>query len=71
MVICPTFRTTSRCRFVCGRTESPGSIQYRSELFRRETIERFISHFFTALDAALANIDGKISDLSILTPAEQ
>ena len=48
-----------------------GSIQYRSELFRRETIERFGSHFFTALDAALENIDGKISDLSILTAAEQ
>jgi amino acid adenylation domain-containing protein len=48
-----------------------GQIQYRSELFRRETIERIGSHFFTALDAALENIDGKISDLSIMTPAEQ
>ena len=48
-----------------------GRLQYRSELFRRETIERFNSHFFTALDAALENIDGKISDLLILTPAEQ
>lgn len=48
-----------------------GRIQYRSELFRRETIDRFISHFFTALGAALKNIDGRISDLSILTPAEQ
>ena len=48
-----------------------GSVQYRSELFQRETIERFNSHFFTALDAALDNIDRKISDLSILTAAEQ
>ncbi len=48
-----------------------GRIQYRSELFRRETIERFVAHFFTALDAALKNIDGRISDLSILTTAEQ
>ncbi|HEX7333138.1 MAG TPA: amino acid adenylation domain-containing protein [Pyrinomonadaceae bacterium] len=48
-----------------------GSIQYRSELFRRETIDRFSSHLFTALDNALENIDWKISDLSILTPAEQ
>lgn len=48
-----------------------GRVSYRGELFRRETIARFNSHFFTALDAALENIDGKISDLSILTPAEQ
>lgn len=48
-----------------------GRIEYRSELFQPETIDRFKSHFFTSLDAALVNIDGKISDLSILTPAEQ
>lgn len=48
-----------------------GQIQYRSDLFRPETIERFSSHFFTALDSALENIDWRISELSILTPAEQ
>jgi amino acid adenylation domain-containing protein len=48
-----------------------GRVQYRGELFRRETIERFNSHFFTTLDAALENVDGRISDISILTPAEQ
>jgi amino acid adenylation domain-containing protein len=57
--------------FRMSSDEIAGRIQYRTELFRRETVERFNSHFFTALDAALENIDGKISDLSILTSAEQ
>ncbi|MCG7409240.1 amino acid adenylation domain-containing protein [Paenibacillus sp. ACRRX] len=47
------------------------SIEYSTELFERETIERMIGHFKTFIDAVLDNPQAHISSLAIVTDAEK
>ncbi|MFC5743624.1 non-ribosomal peptide synthetase [Dyella tabacisoli] len=55
--------------------ESPtglrGSIEYSSDLFDRETIERWAEHFQTLLQAAVADPDTPLSRLTLLAGAQR
>ncbi|MEO1801677.1 MAG: amino acid adenylation domain-containing protein, partial [Cyanobacteria bacterium J06629_2] len=46
------------------------AIEYRSDLFHAETITRMFGHFKTLLTNIVNHPQGRISELSILTPAE-
>ncbi len=48
-----------------------GGWVYSADLFDRSTIERMAGHFQTLLEGIVANPDQLLSDLSLLTPAEQ
>lgn len=48
-----------------------GHIEYNSDLFDRNTIDRMAGHFQVLLEAIIANPEGEIATLPILTPAEQ
>jgi nonribosomal peptide synthetase DhbF len=45
-------------------------VEYNTDLFRRETIERLVGQYFTVLEAALAAPEAPISTLAILAPEE-
>ncbi|MGA9770376.1 MAG: amino acid adenylation domain-containing protein [Blastocatellia bacterium] len=47
------------------------SIQYKDALFEPATIERMAGHFQTLLDSILAGPDSPVSELSLLTQAEE
>ncbi|MCP3999465.1 MAG: amino acid adenylation domain-containing protein [Gammaproteobacteria bacterium] len=47
-----------------------GSIEYSTDLFEHETIERMVSHLETLLTGAAANPDTKILDLPLMEKAE-
>lgn len=51
--------------------EIGGRFEYKTRLFDQSTIKRMIGHFKQLLDAIAANPDQRLSDLSILTEAEQ
>ncbi|MEM8830872.1 MAG: amino acid adenylation domain-containing protein [Cyanobacteria bacterium P01_G01_bin.19] len=46
------------------------AIEYRSDLYHPETIQRMFGHFQTLLNAIALNPQARISELPILTPAE-
>ena len=46
-------------------------LEYRTDLFKTETIERFYCHYINILDAILENIEIKISDISPLSKDEK
>lgn len=48
-----------------------GSIDYNSDLFDTSTIQRMAGHFQHLLEAVAANPRQRISDLHLLTPAEE
>ena len=48
-----------------------GFISYSTDLFDRDRIERLIGHFQTLLEGIVANPDARLSDLPLLTAAEQ
>ncbi|MHC5915817.1 MAG: amino acid adenylation domain-containing protein, partial [Nostoc sp.] len=48
-----------------------GGIEYNTDLFDATTIARMIGHFQTLLAGIVANPEQQISDLPLLTPAEQ
>jgi len=48
-----------------------GSLEYSTDLFDAATVRRLLSHFQTALAAAVADPDRRISALPILTEAER
>jgi len=48
-----------------------GSMEYNTDLFEAETIERMARHFKTLLQGAVADLDQTISTLPLLTPAER
>ncbi|MCC6808083.1 MAG: amino acid adenylation domain-containing protein, partial [Deltaproteobacteria bacterium] len=52
-----------------GRLE--GAIEYATDLFERETIERMVGHFQKLLDAIAKNPDEKIGALEMLGEAER
>lgn len=47
-----------------------GRLEY-SKLFRRETLERFVSHYLNVLEVVTANINILIRDVEILSEAER
>jgi amino acid adenylation domain-containing protein len=48
-----------------------GSIEYSTDLFKPDTIERMVGHYQTLLKEVSANPDRRISDYPILTAAER
>jgi amino acid adenylation domain-containing protein len=48
-----------------------GSIEYRTDLYHAETIDRIASHLEMVLRAAVEDPDRKISQISMLTPSER
>ncbi|MEA5621857.1 non-ribosomal peptide synthetase [Nostoc sp. UHCC 0251] len=48
-----------------------GFLEYNSELFHADTINRMVGHFQTLLESIVANCDRSISKLPLLTPTEQ
>jgi natural product biosynthesis luciferase-like monooxygenase protein len=54
-----------------GSSKLSGSMQYNTDLFEAETIERMMGHFKTLLVSILENPRRRISELSLLTEAER
>ncbi len=48
-----------------------GAIEYRTDLFRKETIQRMAGHFETLLQGIVANPHQCVSSLPLLTPRER
>jgi hypothetical protein len=48
-----------------------GQIEYSTDLFERDTVARLANHFQTLLAGIVANPDHRLSDLPLLTMAEQ
>ena len=48
-----------------------GYVRYSADLFEAATVRRLLDHFEVLLEAAAANPDRRVSDLPLLTPAEQ
>ncbi|MEP7209270.1 MAG: amino acid adenylation domain-containing protein [Alphaproteobacteria bacterium] len=48
-----------------------GSLEYRSDLYEAETIDRIALHFQAVLRAAVQDPQRKISQITLLTPAER
>src|SRR5215472_9509192 len=58
--------------FLSERPEGIGGrIEYNTDLFDRETIERLMRHFEVLVEAALANPDVRVRNLALLTEAER
>ncbi|MCU0290276.1 MAG: condensation domain-containing protein, partial [Acidobacteria bacterium] len=47
------------------------SIQYCTKLFKKETIQRFITYFKNIIDAAIQNKDQRISEIEIISEIEK
>ncbi len=48
-----------------------GALQYNTDLFNEETIERLSHHFLTLLGAIIREPEQRVAELAILTPAER
>ncbi|NJL19791.1 MAG: amino acid adenylation domain-containing protein [Leptolyngbyaceae cyanobacterium SM1_3_5] len=48
-----------------------GFVEYNTDLFKRETIDRLMKHYQHLLQTIVANPEQRLSELSILTAAEQ
>ncbi len=48
-----------------------GFIEYKSEIYKVETIKRLCGHLFTLIDSILNNPDAKVSNFKMLTDAER
>lgn len=46
------------------------NLEYNCDLFKKETIESFLTHYIYILDQLLVNIDIKVDDLEIITKDE-
>ena len=53
------------------REEVNGAVEYSTDLFDRDTIVRFISHYNHLLEAAVADPDRPITELSLFSAAER
>ena len=47
------------------------ALEYRTDIFERDTIVRMIRHFRTLLEGIVANPGAKVAELPLLTPAER
>jgi gramicidin S synthase 2/tyrocidine synthetase-3 len=57
--------------FSKGDNYLAGELEYNSFLYRKETIERIISHFTVVLEKALSNIDIQVRHIDILCDEEK
>ncbi|HEY6187189.1 MAG TPA: amino acid adenylation domain-containing protein, partial [Pyrinomonadaceae bacterium] len=48
-----------------------GRVEYDGRLFRRETIERFVTHFTNLLNASLRDVNARIGELEMLDEDER
>lgn len=48
-----------------------GTLEYNTDLFNRQRMERMATHFQVLLASAVQNLDGLISELPLLSPAER
>jgi amino acid adenylation domain-containing protein len=48
-----------------------GALEYNTDLFDRSTVEQLLAHFQTLLENAVADPEGKLSDISLLRPEEE
>jgi amino acid adenylation domain-containing protein/non-ribosomal peptide synthase protein (TIGR01720 family) len=48
-----------------------GSIRYSATLFKQETIDRFAAHFLNILESVLYNVNIRISEIRLLTEADE
>ncbi|HEX3128096.1 MAG TPA: non-ribosomal peptide synthase/polyketide synthase [Thermoanaerobaculia bacterium] len=51
--------------------DGTGALDYAADLFDRTTMQRFLGHLHRLLEGALADPDARLSDLPLLTEAEQ
>ncbi len=67
--------TTARYDLTLEVWERPEGLsidtEYSTDLFEEETIRRLIGHYGALLRAVVADPDGKVGDLPLLTPAER
>lgn len=57
---------------IVERAEGPRlQIEYNTDIFRRERIQKFIDQYIRVLDAVLGNETLKLSDLPVVSPEEQ
>ncbi|MGD9488077.1 MAG: amino acid adenylation domain-containing protein [Calditrichaceae bacterium] len=65
---------TSKFDIIMNLTETEnilqGKLEYNTDIFNRDTMERFIEHFKVLIDGILINPLSKISDLPMLTGEE-
>ena len=54
-----------------GKTGSPGSVEYSTDLFDAATIDRMLGHFRTLLEGIVADPDQTIAALPMLSEAER
>ncbi|WP_299135409.1 non-ribosomal peptide synthetase/type I polyketide synthase [uncultured Tenacibaculum sp.] len=47
------------------------SLEYRTDLFKRETIERFAENYKNVITSIIENIDVKLSNINVLTAEEE
>lgn len=47
------------------------NIEYRTDIFKEETIRSFVNHYLFVLEQLLNNPNSKIDDVNIVTPKEQ
>ena len=52
-------------------TTNTVNIEYRTDLFKQETIDNLFNHYINLLTSILGNINQKISDISILSEQEK
>ncbi|MDZ7269341.1 MAG: amino acid adenylation domain-containing protein [candidate division KSB1 bacterium] len=54
-----------------GQERLRGSLEYNSDLFKAETIERMLHHFLTLLRSLAGDPDQRLSELPLLTASER
>ncbi len=74
--IAPVYTGTAKSDLTVWGIEQPdGSLEltaeYALDLFKGETIQRFLGHFQSVLEGMAKNPDQKLSQLPLLTPAER
>jgi amino acid adenylation domain-containing protein len=66
----PTTKFDLTVEFVEGAAGLHGTVEYNTDLFERETIERLIRHYQTLLEGVVDNPEQKLSSLPLLTRDE-
>lgn len=74
--IAPVYTGTAKSDLTVWAIEQPDgaldvTAEYATDLFKGETIQRFLGHFQTALESMVAQPQARVSELPILTDAER
>jgi amino acid adenylation domain-containing protein/FkbM family methyltransferase len=67
----PDVKNDITITFTKGSEQLNGMVEFNSDLFKPQTVERFTNHFINVLEAALENVNAPISGLSILDQQER